>query len=725
MDVLVERRKGGGGASTTINSTIRTYRPRSTSNVRRRPSDVALDLSATCYGQTWHAGANRRQGDRSRRLHEPFHVEKEQPATTVTGAEEARRSPTGTRKSGRQTGVERRHPCGVDVIDVLSSARQGHTERHQSKPTRKGSLSPWRTHFSVADESGKVSVSYEEVDADLVHEGGRSTVEFPAKPAISRGGRVGRSRVRRAAAETIHNSKGGSGCSKSDLGGDQRRDGRRSSAEKCANNNIGNHPSGGTYRGPSNTTEPPRQRAVSAPRSERLTTHEPTDNGYSGPAPAISPRREKRISVEAKQNTGLKVRLRVGDGSSSSESSATYGRILTRPQEAAIKSLQGATSRRFLHPSFDVRRSHSWGRDSESGTATDTSGGGKASTRGGRCGRDEAFNETSVVGKRTPDTGDCREDRNSSRQMKRAIDDTERLEGHEPGAGRWGGQSGTRRDASWDSYGRAEGAVVGGGGERGGEEEAGRRERQKSRHEKNDSNRRGRSKSRLVSEKSGNSNVRVKQNHGREGRHSSDDDDELRGWTRQENDWRHGEEDTADEDRRWRCRGRVLWSTHAEPLSRGANASAWKPPDAVDPPDPLVCPTSRSRQSIRPYHGLYAKSLKANGIDPVFFRASKCNRYCCCCYCRRVGGKDGYCATRNVPACTQIDDSLLLRSSRAGDHLAAEHSRAPVDGLPDRLEAGRVLDSLNRRAEILGITPPTSLRAKAAWMENPGDPEYR
>lgn len=148
-------------------------------------------------------------------------------------------------------------------------------------------------------------------------------------------------------------------------------------------------------------------------------------------------------------------------------------------------------------------------------------------------------------------------------------------------------------------------------------------------------------------------------------------------------------EEDSDDQRRWRRRGRVLWSTHAEPAGRGTRrASA----NTVRP---------HSQPTIRPYHGLYARSLRANGMDPT-------NLSCTAVHERR----------------RHIDCSLLWRGN-GGKGFAAERVRVPVDGLPDRLEAGRILDSFNRRAELLGTMSPTPLRTKAAWMENPGDPEYR
>lgn len=162
------------------------------------------------------------------------------------------------------------------------------------------------------------------------------------------------------------------------------------------------------------------------------------------------------------------------------------------------------------------------------------------------------------------------------------------------------------------------------------------------------------------------------------------------------------EEDAGDQQR-WRNRGRVLWSTHAEPAARAiSTGSRCAASHTV---------RSHSEPATRPYYGLYARSLRANGIDPINFRASRW----------------GYDAAGLSCAAAQkhIDGSLLWRGNRGDDSFPAKGTRAPTDGLPDRLEAGRVLDSFNRRAELLGTMPPTPLRAKAAWMETPGDPEYR
>lgn len=188
-------------------------------------------------------------------------------------------------------------------------------------------------------------------------------------------------------------------------------------------------------------------------------------------------------------------------------------------------------------------------------------------------------------------------------------------------------------------------------------------------------------------------------------------------------------EETCDEGgelQRWRRRGRVLWSLYAEPAARAAAASARNPYTSRSSLGTKISPTTalpEDRVEPKPYHGLYARSLKANGIDPMAFRESPSSNTRCCYRCRsNIFDCDGQSNTRGSSG---VEDSMPIRPSRAGEPLAAERARAPVDGLPDRLEAGRVLDSLTRRAELVGTARPTPLRAKAAWMENPGDPKYR
>ncbi|CAM9762801.1 unnamed protein product [Ectocarpus sp. 4 AP-2014] len=154
------------------------------------------------------------------------------------------------------------------------------------------------------------------------------------------------------------------------------------------------------------------------------------------------------------------------------------------------------------------------------------------------------------------------------------------------------------------------------------------------------------------------------------------------------------EKDVNEENQqreRWNTRGRVLWATHAEPAARATSTDSRI--------FPRTTMQSCSQPVVRPYHGLYARSLQANGIEPANFRSSRCSCH----------------TTEN----RQIDGSVLWP-----DRENEARTRSPVDGLPDRLEAGRVLDSFERRAELLGKMPPTTLRAKTAWMEKPGDPQY-
>ncbi|CAM9408900.1 unnamed protein product, partial [Ectocarpus sp. 8 AP-2014] len=166
-------------------------------------------------------------------------------------------------------------------------------------------------------------------------------------------------------------------------------------------------------------------------------------------------------------------------------------------------------------------------------------------------------------------------------------------------------------------------------------------------------------------------------------------------WNRDHSERITAKEKDVNEDNqqreRWSTRGRVLWATHAEPAARATSTDARIFPRATM--------RSCSQPVVRPYHGLYARSLQANGIEPAHFRSSRCS-------CHTTEHR-------------QIDGSVLWP-----DRENAARTRSPVDGLPDRLEAGRVLDSFERRAELLGKMPPTTLRAKTAWMEKPGDPQY-
>lgn len=190
-------------------------------------------------------------------------------------------------------------------------------------------------------------------------------------------------------------------------------------------------------------------------------------------------------------------------------------------------------------------------------------------------------------------------------------------------------------------------------------------------------------------------------NHTLRGKSIVDEKDEARGHHHGDSRREHGPEKVEEYQRRWRNRGKILWNTHAESAARMKSGSPRHLLGRNIHPGPQTA-------GARPYHGLYERSLQANGIKPSEFRAS---RYRCC-----GDGNDRRCGKGHG----QIDGSLLWRSSRGG-----RHTRAPSDGHPDRLESGRILDSLNRRAEIMGTNPPTPLRAKTAWMENPGDPSYR
>ena len=185
-------------------------------------------------------------------------------------------------------------------------------------------------------------------------------------------------------------------------------------------------------------------------------------------------------------------------------------------------------------------------------------------------------------------------------------------------------------------------------------------------------------------------------------------------------------EQGEDNDEEWRQRGRGLWATYVEPTSRAASA-ALREPYEFKHPETQDALTGRLRlQSGWPYHGLYARSLQANGLEPAYFRTSLCSisdRHC-----RYLTGFDAAVSGREAPSNScrlNLDDSVIERDSRAGDPLAEACSRAPTQGLSDKLEAGRVRASFNSRAKLLGIEPPTPLRTEAAWMAKSGDSQYR
>lgn len=147
----------------------------------------------------------------------------------------------------------------------------------------------------------------------------------------------------------------------------------------------------------------------------------------------------------------------------------------------------------------------------------------------------------------------------------------------------------------------------------------------------------------------------------------------------------NGVEMSGGRDRKRRQRGRVLWSLHAEPAARAADASLRKP-QTVGSESSLRSEVYASAKSnnARPYHGLYARSLQANGIDPVAFKkmphandrpCSECSPSCPC----ATSAKDHL-------ECT--DDSLLMPETRA--------ARALIDSRPDQLEAGQVSDDCAR-----------------------------
>lgn len=182
------------------------------------------------------------------------------------------------------------------------------------------------------------------------------------------------------------------------------------------------------------------------------------------------------------------------------------------------------------------------------------------------------------------------------------------------------------------------------------------------------------------------------------------------------------EEEKEQEDWAWRRRGRALWSLHAEPVERyaaGALRETWDRRRACGGISTTDIPGARR------YHGLYARTLAASGVDPAAFgrwrrpACSSCDRS----YAPATGGGVGDSTRDSGPV---IGRSVLPRRGRPGrDGAEARRFRAPVDPRPDGLEAGRIFDSLNRRAQLVGGQPPTLLLRKAAWMERPGDPPYR
>lgn len=174
-------------------------------------------------------------------------------------------------------------------------------------------------------------------------------------------------------------------------------------------------------------------------------------------------------------------------------------------------------------------------------------------------------------------------------------------------------------------------------------------------------------------------------------------------------------------DENWRQVGRVLWTLDREAAAREGDTilRTLRPFESSNKQD-----ASKGRlwsHGGQPYHGLYARSLRANGLDPEHFRSSCCGRH----PCRDAAGIDTAVSERAVryDAHRPEVDKALVESDK--DALVAQQGSAPTRGLQDKLEATRVWSSLNQRAELLGTMPPTPLRTKASWMAKPGNAQYR
>lgn len=180
--------------------------------------------------------------------------------------------------------------------------------------------------------------------------------------------------------------------------------------------------------------------------------------------------------------------------------------------------------------------------------------------------------------------------------------------------------------------------------------------------------------------------------------------------------------DNQGNDENWCQGGRVRWTMDREAAARERDtiSRTLRPFESSNKQD-----ASKGRlwsHGGQPYHGLYARSLRANGLDPEHFRSSCCSRH----PCRSVTGIDTAVSSERAAryhAHTPQVDKALVESEE--DALAAEKGIAPTRGLQDKLEATRVWSSLNQRAELLGTMPPTPLRTKATWMAKPRNAQYR
>lgn len=177
--------------------------------------------------------------------------------------------------------------------------------------------------------------------------------------------------------------------------------------------------------------------------------------------------------------------------------------------------------------------------------------------------------------------------------------------------------------------------------------------------------------------------------------------------------------DSSEDEEIWHRRGRALWSVHTEPISRALSIDGrMQQANSGNGGNTSIVASNGTMH----YHGLYARSLKANGIDPVAFGQ------CRCVTCSRCARRVTVIA-RNVNdrarPCNAHEDSISNPSERERNKVDVSRVHVPADRLPNQREAGRVLDSLNQRAVLMGTAPATSLRTKTAWMESPGDPQYK
>lgn len=182
--------------------------------------------------------------------------------------------------------------------------------------------------------------------------------------------------------------------------------------------------------------------------------------------------------------------------------------------------------------------------------------------------------------------------------------------------------------------------------------------------------------------------------------------------------------DNQGNDDKWRQRGRVLWTMNREAAPReGADISrTLRPFESSDKQD--ISKRRLWSYGGQPYYGLYARSLRANGLDPERFRSSCCSHH----PCQGAAGIDTAVSEREARYDTyrpQADKPIFESDSAAEDALAAERESAPTRGLQDKMEAGRIWSSFNQRAELLGTMPPTPLRTKATWMAKSGNAQYR